>query len=455
MEMSVRSANRAGLPGSRPVGSSDRSQIVAELEDVRARTRSLLDRVDDERLHSHPNKLMSPLVWDAGHVGVYEELWLVMNVSGSAAIDEPRMRYYDAFENPRATRGELPLMRRGKVEEYRDEVRRRVYDILDEVDLQGDDPLVADGFVYAMVIQHESQHNETLLQALQMMPGGYDTDRQSLPAGGGATLDQMTVPGGNYPIGTDAHEPYDNEHPRHMVELQEFSIDRFPVTSGQYIEFIAEGGYQRPEFWNPTGWEWREKEGATAPAYWRREGTEWYRDSFGRSQRVEPDHPVMHVCWYEADAYCKWAARRLPTEFEWEVAAAWDPDTGTARRYPWGDAMWRPDLANLDQRAFDTARVGAYPAGASALGCEQMLGDVYEWTSSDFLAYPGFRSFPYPQYSEVFFGHEYKVLRGASWATRPSVARTTFRNWDFPIRRQIFSGFRTAVDGSGVRRPHS
>jgi gamma-glutamyl hercynylcysteine S-oxide synthase len=455
MEMSVRTANRAGLPGSRVAGSSDRSQIVAQLEDVRARTRSLLDRVDDERLHSHPNKLMSPLVWDAGHVGVYEELWLVMNVSGSAAINEPRMRYYDAFENPRATRGELPLMRREEVEKYRDAVRRRVYDILDEVDMQGDDPLTADGFVYAMVIQHESQHNETLLQALQLMPGGYDAERQSLPAGRRVTLDQVTVPAGRYPIGTDAHEPYDNEHPRHIVELSEFSIDRFPVTCGQYLMFIEDEGYQRRELWSPAGWEWRESEGATAPAYWRRQGTEWYRDSFGRSQHVEADHPVMHVSWYEADAYCHWVGRRLPTEFEWEVAAAWDPDTGGMRRYPWGDAPWRPDLANLDQRAFSTAPVGAYPAGASALGCEQMLGDVYEWTSSDFLGYPGFCSFPYPQYSEVFFGHDYKVLRGASWATRASVARTTFRNWDFPIRRQIFSGFRTAANGSTNGGSHS
>jgi iron(II)-dependent oxidoreductase len=392
---------------------------------------------------------MSPLVWDAGHVGVYEELWLVMNVSGSAAINEPRMRFYDAFENPRATRGELPLMGRTEVEKYRDEVRRRVYDILDEIDLGCADPLVADGFVYAMVVQHESQHNETLLQALQMMPGGYDAERALLPAGRGVRLDQVTVPMGNYPIGSDAHRPYDNEHPRHVVELAEFSIDRFPVTCGQYIAFIEDGGYQRPELWSPTGWEWRGGEGVTAPAYWRGEGTEWYRDSFGRSQRVEPDRPVMHVCWYEADAYARWTGRRLPTEFEWEVAAAWDPGTGTMRSYPWGNAPWRPDLANLDQRGFDTSPVGAYPAGASALGCEQMLGDVYEWTSSDFLGYPGFRSFPYPQYSEVFFGGEYKVLRGASWATRPSVARNTFRNWDYPIRRQIFSGFRTAANGNG------
>jgi len=154
----------------------------------------------------------------------------------------------------------------------------------------------------------------------------------------------------------------------------------------------------------------------------------------------------MHVSFHEAEAYCRWAGRRLPSELEWEVAAAWDPRSQTQRRYPWGEEPPTPELANLDQRMFGTAPVGAYPRGVSALGCEQMLGDVYEWTSSDFVAYPGFMSFPYKEYSEVFFGDEHKVLRGASWATRPRVARNTFRNWDYPIRRQIFCGFRTASD---------
>ena len=447
MEMNATAISGVGVLGSHPSRRVDRAEIVAQLEDARARTRWLLERVDDERLHTQHNRLMSPLVWDAGHIGVYEELWLVMNVAGSAAINEPRMRFYDAFENPRAIRGELPLMRRHEVEDYRDAVRRRLYGILDEIDLGGDDPLVADGFVYDMVIEHESQHNETMLQALQLMPGGYEADVQSVPPGRRVTLDTVTVPAGSYPIGSDVHEPYDNEHPRHNVELREFAIDRFPITCAQYLAFMEAGGYKRRELWTTEGWGWRQTEGATSPAYWHREGTRWYRDSFGRRLPVEADHPVMHVCWYEADAYCRWSARRLPTEFEWEVAASWDPDVGAARRYPWGSVPWRSELANLDQRAFGTAPVGAYPAGASALGCEQMLGDVYEWTSSDFMGYPGFRSFPYPQYSEVFFRSAYKVLRGASWATRPSVARTTFRNWDYPIRRQIFSGFRTVIDG--------
>jgi iron(II)-dependent oxidoreductase len=158
------------------------------------------------------------------------------------------------------------------------------------------------------------------------------------------------------------------------------------------------------------------------------------------------DAPVVHVSWYEADAYARWAGKRLPTEAEWEKAASWDPQTETKRLYPWGDAPATPERTNLNQLAFKPAEVGAYPAGASAYGALGMIGDLWEWTASDFSAYPGFESFPYREYSEIFFDDGYMVLRGGSWATRPGAIRNTFRNWDFPIRRQLFVGFRCARD---------
>jgi iron(II)-dependent oxidoreductase len=448
MEMNARSRQGMTLASRPQIESQDalKERIVADLENARARTDALLGRVDDERLHKQHNKLMSPLIWDAGHVGVYEELWLVMNTAGSAAINEPRMHFYDAFDNPRGVRGDLPLMRRDEVSEYRDTVRRRALGILEEVDLAGEDPLTAFGYVYELVIQHENQHNETILQALQLLPGGYKPELPTPPPGRDVKLDQVRVPAGRYPVGNDEHAPYDNEHPRHEVEVRGFAIDRFPVTCGQYLEFIDDGGYGRIDLWSPAGWEWHEETDILAPMHWRHDGGGWVTDRFGHIVPVELDHPVVHVSYHEAEAYCRWARRRLPTEFEWEVAAAWDPAAGSQRRYPWGDNEPTPELCNIEQRMFGTGPIGAYPRGASAFGCEQMLGDVYEWTSSEFRAYPGFVSFPYPQYSEVFFGDEYKVLRGASWATCPRVARCTFRNWDYPIRRQIFAGFRTVSD---------
>jgi iron(II)-dependent oxidoreductase len=256
----------------------------------------------------------------------------------------------------------------------------------------------------------------------------------------------VCVPAGRYPIGSDDYEPYDNEHPRHDVELEAFEIDRFPVTNGQFLQFIEDGGYARQENWTPEGWEWRWVFDVQAPEYWSREGERWTTSRFGLSSAVDPSLPVLHVSYFEAEAFARWAGKRLPSEFEWEVAASWDPQSRSQRRYPWGDRPATEHLANVDQRLFSTAPVGAYPAGASALGCHQMLGDAWEWTSSEFRPYPGFVPFPYAEYSHPFFGDGFKVLRGGSWATRPRVARNTFRNWDSRLKRQIFAGFRCARD---------
>ncbi len=430
----------------------DVKQVLAtRLAEARARTEALLAPLDDAAVMRQHDPLQSPPVWDYGHIAVYEELWLVHRLRGSEPADPVRMHVYDAFENPRRVRGTLPLMSRADATAYRDDVDRRALELLAEADLDCDDPLLRGGFVHEMIIEHEHQHTETILQTLQLVEGGYRPVISEAPPGRRVALDMVEVPAGLYPIGTPGHGPYDNERGVHEVELDTFRIHRFPVSCGQYQGFIDDGGYRRPELWGARGREWLAGSGAEAPKHWRREGRDWLTDRFGHTVTVEPDRPVVHVCWHEADAYARWAGLRLPTEFEWEVAARWDPATGTMRRHPWGDEPPTPEHANLDQRLYGCAPLGAYPAGASALGCEQMVGDVWEWTSSDFLAYPGFAPFPYPEYSQVFFGGDYKVLRGASWAARPSVARAAFRNWDHPIRRQIFAGFRCAAGQGGGR----
>jgi gamma-glutamyl hercynylcysteine S-oxide synthase len=245
----------------------------------------------------------------------------------------------------------------------------------------------------------------------------------------------VSIPGGEYTIGTnDRSAAYDNERPRHIVTLAPYRMDVTPVTNGAYLAFIADGGYSRPELWSPAGLQWLAQSRAVAPMYW------------SVTASIDPTRPVAHVSYYEAEAFARWAGKRLPTEAEWEVAATWDPAIGAARLYPWGDEPPTTALANLDQLGFDTAPVGAYPRNVSPFGCTGMIGDVWEWTSTDFGPYPGFEAFPYREYSEVFFGNEYKILRGGSWATRIPVARSSFRNWDYPVRRQIFSGFRCAAD---------
>jgi iron(II)-dependent oxidoreductase len=223
-------------------------------------------------------------------------------------------------------------------------------------------------------------------------------------------------------------------------------LDVAPVTCGAFAAFVADGGYRRRDQWSHDGWAWLRESGARHPAGWLRAGDGFVEQQFGRVAALDPSRPVIHVCWFEAEAYARWAGKRLPTEAEWEVAAAIDLERGIACRYPWGEAAPERRHANLDQRTFGPLPIGAYPEGRSFFGCEQMLGDVWEWTSSDFAPYPGFVAFPYREYSEAHFGRGYKVLRGGSWATRPIAIRNSFRNWDLPQRRQIFAGFRCAAD---------
>ncbi len=448
---------------------ADLKEIIArELDGSRRRSLTYTDLDDADLVRQH-SPLMSPLVWDLAHVANYEELWLLRAVAGVEPTLPDIDDLYDAFKHPRRSRPTLPLLGPAEARSYAARVRGRVLDVLDRVDvaespdMHGNPgpPLLDDGFVYGMVVQHEHQHDETMLATHQLRVGPPVIDEGAqLPPGRTPARAEVLVPGGECTLGTSTDPwAYDNERPAHRALLPSFWLDVLPVSNAAHIAFIEAGGYADERLWSPPGWVWRCKEALVAPQFWRRDGGTWVRTRFGRDEPVPLDEPVQHVCWYEAEAHARWAGKRLPTEAEWEKACSWDPTARRARRYPWGDDDPTPERANVSHRASRPAPVGAYPAGASACGAEQMVGDVWEWTSSDFAGYPGFRSFPYREYSEVFFGTEYKVLRGGSWATHPRAIRATFRNWDYPIRRQIFAGFRLARDaapgegGAGANRP--
>jgi gamma-glutamyl hercynylcysteine S-oxide synthase len=406
------------------------------LEDARERTLHLVAPVSERDLVRVHSKLMSPLVWDLGHIAAFEDLWLCRRTGGVEGVRPDLDDVYDATETPRAGRGELPMLDPPQAREFMRMVRERALGVLDTADVEGQ-------IVWEMIAQHENQHNETMLQTLALADRGVYSPpepRELPPAPPFAPRGMVRIDAGPFLMGAEPEGfAYDNERPRHEVELSEFDIDRAPVTNGAYREFVEDGGYRRRELWSEEGWAWRESEGAERPLYWTADGRE---RRFDRSEPIDPRLPVMHVSWYEADAYARWAGKRLPTEAEWEKAAAWGPGFERPRRLPWGDTDWTPELANVDQLGFGPAPVGAYPEGASGYGVLGLIGDCWEWTSSRFDGYPGFRAYPYREYSEIFFGGDYRALRGASWATRPSVARNTFRNWDHPQRRQIFSGFR-------------
>ncbi|MGI5479471.1 ergothioneine biosynthesis protein EgtB [Streptomyces lavendofoliae] len=424
-----------------------RRRALDALTTARARTALLTDCVDDGELTAQHSPLMSPLVWDLAHISNQEEQWLWRAVAGQEALRPEIDSVYDAFEHPRATRPTLPLLAPAEARAYASDVRGRVLDVLERAPLEGGRPLVDAAFAFGMVAQHEQQHDETMLITHQLRRGPAALHAPEPPPGPG-TADlpaEVLVPGGPFTMGTSA-EPWalDNERPAHARVVPAFLIDTVPVTNGAYLAFIADGGYDDERWWAPEGWAQIRAHGIGAPLFWRREGGQWLRRRFGVVEPVPEDEPVLHVSWYEADAYARWAGRRLPTEEEWEKAARHDPVSGRSLRYPWGDDDPTPEHANLGQRHLRPAPAGSYPAGRSPLGVRQLIGDVWEWTSSDFLPYPGFAAFPYREYSEVFFGPGHKVLRGGSFAVDPVACRGTFRNWDLPVRRQIFSGFRTA-----------
>jgi len=360
---------------------------VLALERARRRTEDLLEPLSDEQLTRQISPLQSPLVWDLAHIGHFEELWLLRHVGGRSAVSSEYDDLYDSFAHARAERGRLPILPPQAARAYVGEVREAVLALLADLSLDDGDPLLEQGFVAGMVVQHELQHAETMAQTLAL--SGLSAPEPQGPPEVSAS-GELTVSAGPFTLGSAEPWAYDNERPAYLVELPAFRIDRALVTNADYAAFIDAGGYSDRNIWSAQGWEWREADRAERPLFW---------------DAARPYSPVEHLSFHEAEAYARWAGKRLPTEAEWEKAAK-----------------------------------------TVAGELEHMTGAVWQWTSSFFDGYPGFSAFPYAEYSEAFFGEEYRVLRGGSWFTDPLVARPTFRNWDLPQRRQIFSGLRCARD---------
>jgi len=420
------------------------ARVIEALQEARRRTFALVASMSDDDLERVHSPLMSPLVWDLAHIAAYEDLWLVHRYGQRPLLRDDLAAMYDAFETPRAVRGDLPLLGPAATRDYLEEVRARTIEVIDELG-------VGDGVLHEMVLRHEQQHDETMLQTLMLarLPGYELAGKRPMPASASPRptgLELIEIPAGACTIGATANGfAYDNERPRHRTDVRGYLIGRTPVTNATYLTFVEGGGYERREWWSDEGWAWKEQHDISRPGGWTADLTAEWR--LGGLEPLHPDRPVVHVSWFEADAFARAHGARLPTETEWEKAATWDEEKGVARRYPWGNRRPVPGLhANLDHHGCGTAPAAGYPEGASPYGCLGMIGDTWEWTGTWFDGYPGFVAHPYREYSEVFFGDRYRVLRGGSWATRTRVATSTFRNWDFPDRRQIFAGMRIARD---------
>lgn len=428
--------------------------LGAWVRDARQRTIELVADLTDEQMLGSRLGIVNPLLWEIGHVAWFQEKWVLRHFGRQPPIHADADALYDSAHVPHDSRWDLALFNREKVQRYLTEVRDRVLERLEQR------PDAEEIYFILLTLFHEDMHTEAFTYTRQTL--GYPTPHLTLSRSHGQDTSadsagpwpgDVEVPGGVFQLGASPDEPFvfDNEKWAHAVVVEPFAMARAPVTQQEFAAFVEDNGYGRPELWSPAGWDWRQAEQVAQPLYWRREAPgRWLRREFERWLPLEPHRPMVHVNWYEAEAYCRWAGRRLPTEVEWEVAAAGEPGPAheglapTKRRFPWGAETPTARHANLDWHAGCRVDVAALPAGDSAWGCRQMIGNVWEWTSSDFQPYPGFVVDPYQEYSAPWFG-THKVLRGGCWATRARLLRNTWRNFYRPERRDVWAGFRTCA----------
>jgi iron(II)-dependent oxidoreductase len=414
------------------------------VKDARRRTLDLISDLDDDQLMGPLLPTLNPLLWEIGHVAWFQEKWLLRHANGRPPLLAAADKLYDSAAVIHDSRWQLPLPTREQTLRYMAKVEEQSLEILNR------HPGVDEVYFALLAIFHEDMHTEAFTYTRQTL--GYSPPRiawgaldvladEVAPINGDAI-----VPGGVFELGAVPTEPFvfDNEKWAHPVQVDTFRIGRTAVTQAEFAGFVDDQGYNRRELWSEAGWIWRERTAAPMPVYWERSGSGWLRRDFDRWLPLEPHRPVIHVNWFEADAYCRWAGRRLPTEAEWEMAASLPEKGGPKQRFPWGESSPKPELANLDGGAGGCVNVATLPAGDSFWGCRQMIGNVWEWTADAFLPYPGFVPDPYKEYSAPWFG-DHKVLRGGCWATRGRLLRNTWRNFYLPNRRDVFAGFRTCA----------
>ncbi len=399
--------------------------------------------LDGDRLLGPKLAIVNPPLWELGHVAWFQEYWCLRRkdqdtfadsiLSGTDAL-------YDSAKVAHDTRWKLPLPDLKATRSYQAEVLERV---IRRLEREPENPELA--YFAQLAIYHEDMHAEAFHYTRQTL--GYSNpllDNESAPGHYQQTTEDVELPGGVFSLGAypGGAFVFDNEKWAHEVRLRPFLIARTPVTNREYAAFVKAGGYSRREHWSEDGWGWRSRENLQAPKYWVARDDAWAQRRFDRVVPLQPDEPVVHVSWHEAQAYCRYAGRRLPTEAEWEYASSWNAGAHQKRRFPWGNQF--PDAAHANLEGAGITIVGAHPTGDAASGCRQMIGNVWEWTDSTFEPYPGFVIDPYQEYSEPWFG-THKVLRGGSFATTRRLIRNTWRNFYTADRYDVFAGFRTCA----------
>lgn len=421
------------------------------MTDAHNRTLELVAGLDEEQLTGPKLPIVNPLRWEIGHVAWFHEKFILRDLYGRPPLLANGDDIYDSIAIHHDTRWDLPLLSMQDTLDYMENILHDCLSLLPEG--------VADreqGYLYRFSTYHEDMHTEAYCwsrQTLAYPAPAFAVALAPEDADAGAWPGDAAVPGGKCTLGAGKNAPFvfDNEKWAHEVNVEPFHIAKAPVTNAGFMEFVNAGGYLRREFWSDAGWAWREQVNALHPVYWLAAGRdEWRLRWFDEAAEMPLHQPVIHVNWYEADAYCRWAGRRLPTEVEWEAAALGEPAQDNSvlalkkRTYPWGEQSPNMQQANLDGRALGCIDVAALPAGDSAFGCRQMLGNVWEWTASTFAPFPGFSPDAYREYSEPLF-YDTKVLKGGAWATRSRMVTGRYRNFFTPDRRDVLAGFRTCA----------
>lgn len=446
-------------------------QLIEALQETRARTLELVGDLSEAQLVGPRLQIVNPLRWEIGHVAWFQEFWPLRHLGSQPPILKDGDELYDSARVSHETRWDLPLLDTDATLAYLSQVLERV---IEQASHESRNLRDAEGYdqdyFLNLVLLHEQMHAEAITytrQTLSYPPPPIGTDEKQVDdnqigfseqhAAHGQPDNCLTgdaeIPGGKFTLGNarERRFVFDNEQLAHEIEIAPFAIARTTVSNGEFRNFVEDGGYSRSELWTAEGWQWRTIAHAEGPAYWQRdENGRWFRRNFDEWVALDERLPVIHVNWHEADAYCRWANRRLPTEAEWEIAASGEPDAHGRglkthkRAFPWGDHAPTLERANLDWRAMGCIPVDALPAGDSAFGCRQMIGNVWEWTASDFHPYPGFVAGPYKEYSAPWFG-DHKVLRGGCWVTRSRLIHNCYRNFYTPDRRDVWAGFRTCA----------
>jgi iron(II)-dependent oxidoreductase len=441
---------------------SDPATLIRDLREARGHLCRVTAHLTGERLLGPCLAIVNPPLWELGHVAWFQEYWCLRRKpdgNAGASVMAGSDALYDSARIAHSRRWSLPLPSLAETQAYQTEIIGRV---IDRIESEPENASLL--YFVRLAAYHEDMHSEAFRYTCQTLayedplsdtrspdrrPGGECVSRQS----SARRSDRETfvdapadaeLPGGVFELGAarDGAFVFDNEKWAHEVFVQPFRMSRTAVTNREFLEFVESDGYARREWWSDEGWRWLREAGRTAPTYWTKGDGSWLQKRFDRVETLVGDEPVVHVSWHEAQAYCAFAKRRLPSEAEWEFAAAHDRASGAKRFLPWGSQPPSPSHANLEGGGL--APVTAYADGDSAGGCRQMIGNTWEWTASAFAPYPGFEADPYREYSEPWF-HTHKVLRGGSFATSRRLVRNTFRNFYLPGRADVFAGFRTCA----------